>query len=100
MLKILAVLLAIGTFVYGWYRNDLRKLTRDYASGVPFHGALAHCIVRFPVDEAGADCMLGANSEGLYMSSPIDALEKNKRWSWLSRDQNANLYSLELHENR
>jgi hypothetical protein len=24
--------------------------------------------------------MLGANSDGLYMSSSIDALEKNRRW--------------------
>jgi hypothetical protein len=26
--------------------------------------------------------MLGANRDGLYMSSSIDALEKNRRWSF------------------
>jgi hypothetical protein len=82
MLKILAVLLAVGVFAYSWYRNDLRRLTRDYASKEPFDGTLQHCIVRFPVDEMGTDCMLGANSDGLYMSSSIDALEKNRRWSF------------------
>ena len=50
MLKILAVLLVVGVFVYGWYRNDLRRLTRDYACKQPFDGTLQHCIVRFPVD--------------------------------------------------
>jgi hypothetical protein len=82
MLKILAVLLAVGVFAYCWYRNDLRRLTRDYASKEPFGGTLQRCIVRFPVDEMGTDCMLGANSDGLYMSSSIDALEKNRRWSF------------------
>ena len=82
LLKILAVLLVVGVFVYGWYRNDLRRLTRDYACKQPFDGTLQHCIVRFPVDEMGTDCMLGANLDGLYMSSSIDALEKNRRWSF------------------
>jgi hypothetical protein len=82
MLNILAVLLVVGAFVYGWYRNDLRRLTRDYACKEPYDGVLEHCIVRFPVDEAGTDCMLGASSDGLYMSSSVDALEKNRRWSW------------------
>jgi len=82
MLKILAVLLVVGVFVYGWYRNDLRRLTRDYACKQPFDGTLQHCIVRFPVDEMGTDCMLGANSDGLYMSSSIDALENKRRWSF------------------
>jgi hypothetical protein len=82
MLKILAILLAIGVFVYGWYRNDLRRLTRDYACKEPFDGAMKHCIVRFPLDERSTDCMLGANGDGLYMSSSVDALEKNRRWSF------------------
>jgi hypothetical protein len=76
----LAVLLVVGVFVYSWYRNDLRRLTRDYARKEAFDGTVGHCIVRFPVDEAGTDCELGANSEGLYMSSSIDALERNRRW--------------------
>jgi hypothetical protein len=80
MLKILAVLLVVVVFVHSWYRNDLRRLTRDYACKEPFDGTLEHCIVRFPVDEAGTDCVLGANSEGLYMSSSIDALQRNRRW--------------------
>jgi hypothetical protein len=82
MLKILAVLLTIGVFVYVWYRSDLRRLTRDYACKEAFDGALERCIVRFPVDEAGTDCMLGANGDGLYMSSSIEALAKNRRWSF------------------
>jgi hypothetical protein len=82
MLKILAVLFVVGVFVYGWYRNDLRRLTRDYACKEPFDGALVPCIVRFPVDEMGTDCMLGANGLGLYMSSSTDALERNRRWSF------------------
>ena len=82
MLKILAVLLTIGVFVCVWYRNDLRRLTRDYACKEPFAGALERCIVRFPLDEASTDCMLGANSRGLYISSSIDALEKSRRWSF------------------
>jgi hypothetical protein len=80
-LRILAVLLVVGVFGYAWYRNDLRRLTRDYACNQPFDGALEHCIVRFPLDEASTDCMLGANSDGLYISSSIDALEKNRWWS-------------------
>jgi hypothetical protein len=81
-LKILAILLAVGVVIYGWHRNDLRRLTRDYACKEPFAGAIARCIVRFPLDEASTDCMLGANSRGLYISSSIDALEKSRRWSF------------------
>ena len=80
MLKILAVLLVVGVFVYSWYRNDLRRLARDFACKEPFDGTLEHCIVRFPVDDAGTDCVLGANSEGLYMWSSIVALQRNRRW--------------------
>jgi hypothetical protein len=43
---------------------------------------LEHCIVRFPLDEASTDCMLGANCEGLYLSSSIDALKRRRRWSY------------------
>jgi hypothetical protein len=37
MLKILAVLLAIGVFVYGWYRNDVfnRCAGKEQAVVVP-----------------------------------------------------------------
>jgi hypothetical protein len=43
MLKILAILLVVGVFIYGWYRNDLRRLTRDHAHREPFDGALERC---------------------------------------------------------
>jgi len=66
----------------GLVSKRLRRLTRDYACKEPFNGALERCIVRFPLDEAGTDCALGANSVGLYMSSSIDALEKSRRWSF------------------
>jgi hypothetical protein len=82
MLKILAILIVFGAIFYGWYRNDLRRLTRDYACKNPFDGPLEGCIIRFPLDEASTDAVLGSNSEGLYMSSTIEALNKNKRWSW------------------
>ena len=75
MLTILSVLLVIGLMLYGWYRNDLRRITRDYAWLKSFDGVLDQCIVRFPMDEAGTDCLLGANSEGLYISSSLDALK-------------------------
>lgn len=82
MLKILAVVLVAGAFFYGWYRNDLRKLTRDFACTGPFEGSLQHCIVRFPVDERGTDCMLGASRDGLYLSSSTEALAASRRWSF------------------
>jgi hypothetical protein len=82
MLKIIAVVLVAGALFYGWYRNDLRKLTRDYACKEPFEGPLQHCIIRFPVDERGTECMLGACSDGLYLSSSIEALEASRRWSF------------------
>ena len=82
MLKIFAVALVAGAFFLGWYRNDLRKLTRDYACQGAFEGPLQHCIIRFPVDERGTDCMLGANGDGLYLSSSIEALAASRRWSF------------------
>lgn len=82
LFKILAIFLVACILVYGWYRNDLRRLTRDFACKVPFDGPLERCLIQFPVDEASTDCELGANGEGLYMSSPVDALEKNRRWSF------------------
>jgi hypothetical protein len=81
MLKISAILTVVGVLIYAWHRNDLRRLTRDYAYKETFDGALEHCIVRFPLDEAGTDCVLGANSVGLYVSSSRDAVEKSRRWS-------------------
>jgi hypothetical protein len=47
----------------------------------PFDGALEGCIIRFPLDEASTDTVLGSNSEGLYMSSSIEALKKSRQWS-------------------
>jgi hypothetical protein len=82
MLTITAILLAIGLVIYGWHRNDLRRLTRDFASQLPFDGALEECLVRFSLDDASTDCVLGANNEGLYMSSSTAALENNRRWSF------------------
>ena len=82
MLKILWILITIGVIIYGWYRNDLRRLTRDYTCKEPFDGALEDSLIRFPLDEASTETVLGANSEGLYLSSSIDALKKNRRWSF------------------
>jgi hypothetical protein len=82
MLKTLVVLIFIGVMICGWYRNDLRRLTRDYACNVPFDGELESCIIRFPLDDASTETVLGANSEGLFMSSSIDAVKKNRRWSF------------------
>jgi hypothetical protein len=82
MLRILVVLITIGALIYAWYRNDLRRLTRDYACKKPFDGDLEGCLIRFSLDEASTDTVLGSNSEGLYMSSSMDALQKNKRWSF------------------
>ena len=81
MVKILPVLLIIGLMFYAWYRNDLRRITRDYACSWSFDGALEQCIVRFPAGESGTDCLLGADSVGLYMSSSSDALKKSRQWS-------------------
>jgi len=82
MLKILAILMVIGVIFYGWHRNDLRRLTRDYACNGPFDGALEECIIRFPLDEGSTETVLGSNGEGLYMSSSTEARKRNKRWSW------------------
>ncbi len=82
MLKISAILIVIGVMIYRWYRNDLRRLTRDYRCKAPFDGDLVSCIIRFPLDEASTETVLGASSEGLFMSSSIDALKRNKRWSY------------------
>jgi hypothetical protein len=82
MTTMLAILLAITIFFVCWHRNGLRRLTRDYACKEPFDGALENCLVRFAPDEMSTDCVLGANGRGLYMSSSVDALEKNRRWSF------------------
>jgi hypothetical protein len=81
MLKLLPFLLVIGLMAYGWYRNDLRRLTRDFACIKPFNGQLQPCIVRFPTDETGTDCALGADNEGLHISSSLDALQHHSIWS-------------------
>ena len=82
MLRISAILIFIGVMFYCWYRNDLRRLIRDYACTTPFDGALQACIIRFPLDEASTEAVLGANIEGLFMSSSIEALKRNRRWSF------------------
>ena len=82
IMKVLAILLVFGAIIYGWFRNDLRRLTRDFASKEPFDGVLRSCMVRFPLDEASTDCAIGANGTGLYMSSSKDAQENNRRWSF------------------
>ena len=82
MLTILALLTFIGVMTWNWYRNDLRRLTRDYACKGAFDADLESCIIRFPLDEAGTEAVLGANREGLFMSSSIEALNKSRRWSF------------------
>jgi|ERR1700677_1847025 hypothetical protein len=82
LLKILATLLVISVFIFLWHRNGLRRLTRDFACKEPFDGALVGCIIRFPPDEWNTDALLGANGAGLYMSSSIEALKQNRRWSF------------------
>ena len=82
MLEIVAILIFAGVMFYFWYRNDLRRLTRDYSCKAPFDGDLESCIIRFPLDESSTDTMLGADSDGLFMSSSIDALKQNRRWSY------------------
>jgi hypothetical protein len=39
MLKMSAIPMIIGVIFYAWYRNDLRRRTRDYACKKPFDGA-------------------------------------------------------------
>jgi hypothetical protein len=80
-LKIAAVLAVVALLFYGWYRNDLRRLTRDFARQQPFDGKLHACLVRFPLDDTKTDCLLGANDAGLYMTSSSAALKSNGRWS-------------------
>jgi len=82
VLKVLAVFIVIGVMIYSWHRNDLRRLTRDYACKAPFDGRLESCLIRFSLDEASTDTELGVNGEGLFMSSSSDALIRNKRWSF------------------
>lgn len=81
-LKILAIPLVVCVLIYSWHRNDLRRLTRDFARGDAYEGPLERCLMRFPLDEAYTDCVLGADVGGLHISSSADALEKSRRWSF------------------
>jgi len=99
MTAMLAILLGIDAVIFGWHRNGLRRLTHDYACKDPFNGALVDCLVRFAPDDANTDCVLGANSEGLYMSSSADALKMNRRGHFVTTCQNTNLYSMERYAN-
>jgi len=84
-LKLLVAVSVFGLWFYAWYRNDQRRLTRDYSYPNPFDGILEKCMIRFPTDEVKTDCVLGANSEGLYLSSSLEEIENNRRWTWNRR---------------
>jgi hypothetical protein len=86
MVALVALPLVIALMIYGWHRNDRRRIIRDFACDVHrFHGPLEPCLVRFPLDEAKTDCLLGANSEGLFISSSPEAIKKSKQWSHRSQ---------------
>jgi hypothetical protein len=85
VLKILAVLAVACAFAYAWHRNDLRRLTRDFKCNGPFDGVLEPCLVRFATGDAKTDCVLGSNSEGLFLTSTIEALQRNRWWIWHRR---------------
>ena len=53
MLKIFAVVLVAGALFFGWYRNDLRKVTRGLRVQGTFRGAVAALHYPLPVDERG-----------------------------------------------
>ena len=76
MLKALFVMVVAGLMAYAWYRNDLRRIIRDYARLEAFHGTLQQRVVRFPLDDTETDCLPGADRDGLYMTSSPRAAEK------------------------
>jgi hypothetical protein len=81
----LAASLVIGLMIYAWQRNDLRRIIRDFAcDGHRFNGQIEPCLVRFPLDESKTDCLIGANREGLFLSSSPEAIERSKWWSYRS----------------
>src|SRR5271156_1230949 len=71
MLKVLLVLLVAAAFVLPWYFSDIRRLARTYGCNTVFNGTLVHCAIRFTLAESGADAAVGANAEGLYVSSSM-----------------------------
>lgn len=80
MFKFVAILCGLGVWICAWHRDGARRLARDYSRPEPFAGVLEKCLIRFPAGEAKTDGMLGANSEGLYLSSSAEAIEMSKRW--------------------
>ncbi len=80
LLAALASLAVVGLMVFGWSRNDRRRLRRDFPCDRPFEGPLEACLVRFPSDEAKTDCVLGANRDGLYLASTPEVLARNRGW--------------------
>ena len=82
ILKVLVIASVLGLWFYAWYRNDERRLKRDFAHLPPFDGPLENCLIRFPAGETKTDCVLGVNSEGLYLSSSAQAIQRNKWLTW------------------
>ncbi len=79
-LKILAVAGVLGAVVLAWYVDITRQLTRDFGTRRRFDGELISCLVFFPSNEGRTDCLVGANDEGLYLSSSQAAQERNRWW--------------------
>jgi hypothetical protein len=75
------VVFVASVFAVTWYLGDIRRLTRDYACKEPFDGPLVRCRVRFVLADYAADCALGANSEGLYISSATPAFPRKPWWA-------------------
>jgi hypothetical protein len=86
MRNALIIVAVVAAFFASWYFSIMRRLTRDYARTEPFDGTLVRSRVRFALAEYPADCALGANREGLYISSSPEAVKKG-RWWWSSRYQ-------------
>lgn len=80
MLKMVMVVGVACVFVLSWYVNDVRRLTRDYACTTPFGGAFVEASVRFALAEYQAYCVIGANSEGLYLGPSIARLNRERWW--------------------
>jgi len=75
---------AFAAWIYSIYRNDERRLKRDFAAAHPFAGPLEPCLIRFPLGEAQTDCLVGADGAGLYLTSSEEALARS-RWSFQYR---------------
>jgi hypothetical protein len=71
---------AFAAWIYSIWRNDERRLKRDFAAAHPFAGPLEPCRIRFPLGEAQTDCLVGADGAGLYLTSSEEARARS-RWS-------------------